>query len=146
MSRPTKTKVGKDARKAVLDGVNAIYIPTAKTFGHEGKNALLYRTLNRGSRITNDGVTVADVQEPKDPFVNLAANAFKEASKKTNEKVGDGTTLTTIIGGKLFNDVYKQLSETENEYHSSTSVITIRDNILASAKRIKDGILNTYYQ
>ncbi len=84
--KQTKTLLGKYARKAVHKGVNAIYEPTRRTFGPEGRNALLFRTFNRGSRIANDGVTVAQCQEPKDVFVRLAAEAFKEASLRTNEK------------------------------------------------------------
>lgn len=139
MSRPTLTLVGQNARKAVLEGVNAVYIPTRMTFGPQGKNALLYRSFNRGNRITNDGVTVATCQEPKNVFQRLAAEAFKEACKKTNERVGDGTTATAIIGGKLFNDVYAMLSETQSEFVAKPSkgVMTLRKNILESAKNVK---------
>src|SRR3990167_10586471 len=127
--RSTQTLLGKKARKAILDGVNAIYEPVSRTFGPEGKNALLYRTFNRGSRITNDGVTVSECQEPKNIFVRLASQAFKEASKKTNEKTGDGTTLTAILGGVLFNSVYKLLEQGEThigirEY--GTGVISLK--------------------
>jgi chaperonin GroEL len=141
--RSTKTLLGAKAREAVLKGVNSIYEPTRLTFGPEGKNALLYRTYNRGSRITNDGVTVADCQEPKDPHVNLAAKSFVEACKKTNQKVGDGTTATVIIGGKLFNDVYRHLTEKESAFTGKTSkgVMTLRREILESADNVKKAIL-----
>ena len=114
MSRPTKTLTGQKARDAVYKGVMSIYEPVKRTLGPEGKTALLYRTFNRGSRITDDGVTVAECQEPKDPHVRLAAQAFKEACKRTVEKVGDGTTTTAVIGGRLMSDVYAFLSESGN--------------------------------
>src|SRR3990167_1075954 len=139
--RTTQTLINKKARKAILDGVNAIYEPVKLTFGPEGKNALLYRTFNRGSRITNDGVTVSDCQEPKNIFVRLAAQAFKEASKKTNEKTGDGTTLTTILGGVLFNSVYKLLTEGETEFTAkNVSVITIKRKILETSQKVKQAV------
>src|SRR5574343_252421 len=98
--RTTRTISGSNALKAIHKGVNAVYKPVSVTFGPEGKNALLYRTMNRGNRITNDGVTVAECQEPRDQFERMAAQTFKESCKRTNEKVGDGTTCTTILGGK----------------------------------------------
>ena len=135
--RPTQTKLDGKAKEALYKGVNAIFEPTKRTFGPQGKNALIYRTLNRGSRVTNDGVTVAGIIEPKDPFVKLAANFFKESCEKTNTKVGDGTTLTVIIGGVLFNEIYKIQSENENQLGvDAVGAQTLRNNIISSAEKI----------
>jgi len=142
--RPTKTIIGKKSLEAITKGVNAIYIPVSKTLGPNGKNALLYRSYNRGSRITNDGYTVAEVQEPKNPFVRLVALTFKEMCKKTNEKIGDGTTGTAVIGGILWNKVYKLLSEGQSEFTAKksgqVSVIAIKRKILETAKIVKKKI------
>ncbi len=145
MNRPTKTLLGKDARKAVYEGVMSIYEPVKRSLGPEGKAALLYRTFNRGSRITDDGVTIAECQEPKNPFIRLAAQAFKEVCKRTVEKVGDGTTTTAVIGGRLMADVYALLSEGTSEFTQkkngkSIGVTTLGRNIRATAQRVKDEI------
>lgn len=144
MAKPTKTLIGADARKAVIDGVNAVYEPVKKTLGPEGKTALLFRTFNRGSRITDDGVTVADCQDPKNPHIRLAANAFKEMCKRTVEKVGDGTTTTAVIGGKGMNDVFHLLSGKSNFTNksgaASVGVVTLRKQILATAEKVKQKI------
>lgn len=142
MNRPTKTLLGAKARKAVLDGVNAVYEPVKRTIGPEGEAALLYRTYNRGSRITDDGVTVSECQEPKNPHVRLAAQAFKEGCKRTVEKVGDGTTTTAVIGGKLMNDIYIYL-EGGSDFTSkknSVGVNTLRNRIAATANKVKEAI------
>lgn len=144
MSRPTSTLLGAKARKAIYEGVNAIYNPVKITLGPEGKNVLLYRTWNRGSRITNDGHTVAQCQEPKDVHVRSAAVTFREACQRTNEKAGDGTTTTTIIGGKLFNDLYAVLSERDSEFVAKTGkigVMSLRRQLLESAGKVKEAIL-----
>lgn len=141
--RPTKTLMGSKAREALYRGVNAIYEPVRATFGPEGSNALLYRTMNRGNRITNDGVTVSECQEPKDIHIRMAAQTFKEACKRTAEKVGDGTTATTIIGGKLFNELYKMLDESQNAFSAKSSkrgVITLKREVLAAAEQVKKEI------
>ena len=110
MDKSTLVKRGEDARKAILRGVNYVYDSVKLTLGPEGGNALMPRTYNRGPRITNDGITIAELHEPKDEFENLAANAFKESAKRTNEKAGDGTTTTIVIAGKLINDVFNLIS------------------------------------
>lgn len=142
--KPTRTLTGTKARKAILDGVNAIYGPVASTFGPQGKNVLLYRTYGRGPRITNDGYTVAECQEPKDIFVRMAAQAFKEACKRTNEKVGDGTTGTAIVGGALYNDAYDLLNEGTSDFTGKKGgiigVMTLRRNILETAEAVKEAI------
>lgn len=141
--RPTKTLTGAKALKKIYQGVNSILVPVRATFGSEGKSALLYRTMNRGNRITDDGVTVAECQEPKDQFVRMVAQTFKEMCKRTVEKVGDGTTATTILGGTLFNELYKDLDETVNVFSQKSgkkSVISLKKEILAEAEKVKEAI------
>lgn len=146
MNRPTITLLGEDARKAVYSGVMAIYEPVKRTIGPQGKTALLFRTFNRGSRITDDGVTVSECQEPKNPHIRLAAQAFKESCKRTVEKVGDGTTTTVVIGGRAMMNVYALLSESGSEFVSKNKgattigVMTLRANMLATSERVKAKI------
>src|SRR3990167_2802435 len=99
MDKIQEPLTGIQARKKILAGVNSVYNVVKLTLGPEGRNALLPRTYNRGPRITNDGVTISENIILKDEHEKLAAEAFKEGSKKTNEYVGDGTTTTAIIGG-----------------------------------------------
>lgn len=143
--KTTKVLLDEKAREAVKRGVMAIYEPVRRTMGPAGRNALLYRTYNRGSRITNDGVTVSEVIEPKDEFENLAATTFKEAAKLTNQKGGDGTTGTVVVGGVLYIDVDAFLAEigiairTKNAGGSS-NVMQIRKEILENATLVIEEI------
>lgn len=140
--RSTRTLLGKQARNAILQGVNAIYDPVRRTLGPQGRNALLFRTFNRGSRITNDGHTIAQCQEPKDPFARLVAQAFKEVCAKTNAIVGDGTTTTATIAGSLYNSVHSLFSEGQSELMAQQAtkkiaVMTLKKKILESAEHVK---------
>lgn len=145
MSRPTFTKLDADARKAIQRGVNAVAEPVRRTLGPAGKNVLIYRTFNRGPRITNDGVTASECVVPKDPFERLAAETFKEACKRTNERVGDGTTTTTVIAAKLLNETFHVLGENQTAFKSKSSsgganVMNIKRAILATAESVKKEI------
>lgn len=145
MAKTTKTLLDEKARAAVRKGVLAIYEPVRRTLGPAGRNALLYRTFNRGSRITNDGVTLSEVINPKDEFEELAATTFKEAAKLTNQRAGDGTTTTIVIGGKLFEEVWRARQEAGTAVRSKTAgaqsnVMELRKQILTAAVEVKAKI------
>lgn len=144
MNKTTRTVWGEKARKAVWAGVNAIYIPVALTLGPNPRKALLYRTYGRGARIVDDGHIVAQCQEPRDPHVRMAANVFKEACQRTNERVGDGTATTAVIGGRLFNDCYEKILAGTSGMTASqggqVDVTMLRNDILESVKKVKIAI------
>lgn len=114
MIENTITLTGSKARQKVRSGVNKVADTVKLTLGPEGKNAILPRTFNRGPRITNDGITVLELaRQIKDPHERLAAEAFVEGSKKTNELAGDGTTGTAVLGQDLLNRVFAELPDTD---------------------------------
>jgi chaperonin GroEL len=98
VEKTSKPITGPEARKKILAGVNAVYRTVAPTLGPEGRNALLPRSWNRGPRNTNDGVTISENVLLKDEHERLAADFFKEGSKKTNELVGACRALTKLGG------------------------------------------------
>jgi len=139
---PTKTLLGNKARQAILRGVNAIYEPLKLALGPAAGRALMYRTYSRGPRITEDGHTIAQVIEPENEFEKLAADTFKEGTEKTNQKAGDGTTTTTVIAGKLINDIFKKLSGTELSY-ATTSKLNVKKickELLVLSKQVQEKI------
>lgn len=136
MGKNTKTLLGANARKTILAGVNKVYEPVAKTFGPKGKNALIPRTMNRGPRNTNDGVSVSENVILKNPHEKLVADFFKEGAMKNKWLVGDGTTTTTIIGGHLVNAILKKLPDNDTpELGKSKS----DDDVMAMRKEIKES-------
>ncbi len=111
MDQNTTVLTGYKARQRMLAGVNKVYNAVKLTLGPQGKNALLPRTMNRGPRNTNDGVTISENIMPKEPHARQAAKFFQEGAKKTNELAGDGTTGTTVIAGHLVNKIFKKLPD-----------------------------------
>lgn len=134
MSDVTLVLTGAEARKKILKGVNQVYDAVKLTLGPEGKNALLPRTFNRGPRHTNDGVTISENIQLKDPHERLAADAFKEGSKKTNELAGDGTTTTAVIAGHLINRMYHELSSSDIP---SASLVGKTSNVRKGVRAIR---------
>lgn len=145
MAQNTKQLLGQQAREAILKGVNKVYDAVKLTLGPQGGNALMYRTYGRGPRITNDGVTISECIEPQDEFENLSASAFKEASKRTNERVGDGTTTTIVIAGHLINEVFGKLSESSSELvgkgaTKKAGVMQLKKEMIAAGEKVEGMI------
>jgi chaperonin GroEL len=105
MNKITKVKIGKEARRTLLNGVNAVYNIVKRTLGPAGENVMIYGTYGRDPRITNDGVRIAGCIELADENENDSAKRFVESSRKTNERVGDGTTSTIVLAGYLINEI-----------------------------------------
>jgi len=105
-----KLLYGKEARKALENGVLKVANAVRLTLGPRGRNVVLERKYTT-PLITNDGVTIARDITLSDPFENLGANLVKEASIKTNEGAGDGTTTATILASSIICEGQRALEE-----------------------------------
>lgn len=102
----------KDARDKILKGVNIVADAVGSTLGPRGCNVAMsngYQPL-----VIHDGVTVARKIELKDEFENIGAQLVKEASQKTNDKAGDGTTTSAILAQALVNESLKLIDSGAN--------------------------------
>ncbi len=133
----------KEARTILLKAVNKIYDAVRITLGPEGLNALIYGTYGRPGRITNDGVTVGGVVEFSDELEALAGKAYFEASKRTNERVGDGTTSTAIVAANIIKNIFRSFDDPVGEIRSksaglqkSKSPRVLRKELLAESDKV----------
>lgn len=93
-------KFGDDARQALLKGIDVVARAVVTTLGPKGRNVALDKKWGAPS-IVHDGVTVAKDIELEDPFENMGAQLVKEASSKTNDNAGDGTTTATLLAQQM---------------------------------------------
>jgi len=94
-------KFGTTIRKGMLDGVNKLADVVAVTLGPKGRNVGLQKTFGN-PLLTKDGVSVAKEVELSDPWENLGAMLVREASSKTSDDAGDGTTTATVLTRFLY--------------------------------------------
>lgn len=95
-------KYGKDARESLIQGVNKLANAVVTTLGPKGRNVALDKKWG-APNVVHDGVTVAKEIELEDPFENMGAQLVKEASSKTNDVAGDGTTTATLLAQSIIN-------------------------------------------
>lgn len=94
-------QLNEEALKSVLSGVKKLAKAVIVTLGPKGRNVV----INRGfgpPLSTKDGVTVAKEISLKDKFENMGAQLVKEASAKTSDVAGDGTTTAIVLAEAIY--------------------------------------------
>ncbi|PCI25774.1 chaperonin GroEL [Candidatus Peregrinibacteria bacterium] len=102
-----------DARKQLLRGVEKLAKTVGITLGPKGRDVVLEKSYG-GPVITNDGVTIAKEIELEDPVENLGAQMVKEASVRTNDNAGDGTTTAVILAHAIISEGMKNVEAGAN--------------------------------
>jgi len=121
-----------DAKRKLLNGVNKSSDIISSTMGYRGQN-VLFETIGGLPNITADGHDVLHQLFWEDSMEHIACEILKEATKKTFDVVGDGTTLTIVLTQALFNNSVQELKK-------GISPIDIKNNIDASVIKICEYI------
>ena len=106
-------KSNDEARKALEAGVDKLADTVKVTLGPKGRNVVLEPKYG-SPLITNDGVTIAKEIELEDPFENMGAALVREASTKTNDVAGDGTTTATLLAQAMIHEGQRNLAAGAN--------------------------------
>ena len=134
---------GEDARKALLKGVNTVANTVKVTLGPRGRNVLLKK--NDGTpQIINDGVTIVSNIELEDELENLGAQLVIQASSKTNDLAGDGTTQTCVLTQAIFKEGLRAIESGANPVEVKKGIAfavdQINKEVKAMAKPVRDSL------
>lgn len=98
---------GSKAREELAKGADFLANGVKDTLGPFGQNWF----LEKGNRITNDGVSVAREIQLSDEAQDRGATALREAAIKTNDEVGDGTTTAIVLAQAIYHAVSRFLTK-----------------------------------
>ncbi len=130
---------GIEARNALERGVMKVVDAVKLTLGPKGRNVVLERKYV-SPLVTNDGVTIAkDITLPC-PFENMGASLVKEASIKTNDVAGDGTTTATILAGALISEGQKNVTAGISPVLLNAGIIKAKNVVINKLKQISKQI------
>ena len=101
---------GLELREKMNEAISLLCGTVKMTLGPKGSNVIIDHS-SFSPFITNDGVTIAENIESDDAVVNTILTLAKEASIKTNEDVGDGTTTTLVLLEEIYNYGIKLIDE-----------------------------------
>ena len=108
-----EVRFSKDARTAMLNGVNVLADAVRVTLGPKGRNVVLEKEYG-SPLITNDGVSIAKEIELEDKFENMGAKLVYEVANKTNDTAGDGTTTATLLAQSMIHKGLKMVEKGAN--------------------------------
>ena len=104
---------GPEGRNKLVKGIDTLANAVVSTLGPNGRNVVVERP-NQSPISTKDGVTVAKHIDVSDPVENLGVNLVREASIKTADKAGDGTTTSTLLAREMIKDGLQHLANGAN--------------------------------
>ena len=91
------------AREALLRGAGQAAQVVRPTLGPRGRAAVLDRKYG-SPQVSNDGATILRDLELADHFENMGAQLLAEASKRTNDRAGDGTTTAAVLAEAMLRE------------------------------------------
>jgi len=100
---------GEEARRSLKKGVDVLAAAVRVTLGPKGHPVALDKKWGAPT-IIDDGVTIAKDIELPDAFENMGVQLVKEASSKTNDAAGDGTTTSTILAWAIISEGFKNIA------------------------------------
>ena len=102
-------RIGSEGRAKLKAGIDILADTVKVTLGPKGRNVILDKKFGP-PQVCSDGVTIAKEIDLEDPFENMGAQLIKEASKKTNDDAGDGTTTSTVLSQALVAEGFKNVA------------------------------------
>ena len=122
-----------DARRLILNGVNALASAVSVTLGPKGRNVVIDKSYGAPT-ITKDGVTVAKEIELDDHFENMGAQMVREVASKTSDVAGDGTTTATVLAQAIYREGAKLVAAGHNPMDIKRGIDRAVENVVESLK------------
>lgn len=124
-----------ELKQRLLEGATELSEYVGTTLGPYGRTVLISDEKG-GVVATKDGNTVASVFSTEDPVRKMAVSIIRQATQKTNDQAGDGTTTTTVLASAFFRELNRQEL-------LGTNILQLRsemENVAEICAREVDGI------
>lgn len=135
-------KYGKEARASLIEGVNKLANAVTTTLGPKGRNVAIDKKWG-APNVIHDGVGVAKEIELEDPFENMGAQLVKEASSKTSDVAGDGTTTATLLAQSIINSGVKQVESGVNPMIMRHGIEKGVEVVIEEIKKLSQAVKET---
>ena len=123
------------ARSQLLAGVEKLAKAVTATMGPNGRNVIIEQS--QGMPVsTKDGVTVAKAIDLEDVMENIGAQLVKQASIRTADQAGDGTTTSTLLASAILTRGMAAISNKE------ANAVEVKKGIEQAAKEVLEYLDN----
>lgn len=112
---PKELTFGDESRHTLARGIAKMERAVSATMGAKGRNIVIDRGMFNDPTSTKDGVTVArEARMLPDAKERLGANIVYEASRRTNDEAGDGTTATIVLANEMIQEGLRRINNGSN--------------------------------
>lgn len=130
----------KTSRAKVKEGINLAADLVVPTLGHSSRRILLDAEFGELT-VSDDGTSILNEINHEDTKIQLGVKVAKEASAKTNNDEGDGTTTTCAILRELVNELLKGNEKDEIIFGANSgSNLKVRKEIAKGLEKVLDYI------
>jgi chaperonin GroEL len=105
----TQLKFDDQARDALLRGTAQVAAAVRPTLGPRGRSVVIDRKYG-SPQVSTDGATIVRDIELPDHFENMGAQLLAEASRRANDRAGDGTTTAALLAEALVEEGVRNLA------------------------------------
>ena len=123
-----------DVREQIKRAVDTLADPIRETLSPKGRN-VLFESANGEFQSTNDGVTIAKNINVRDPYENLIINMMKQASLKTNNEAGDGTSTSILLSQILIKEGFRLVDQGHNQMDVKHAFEKFGKTLVANLKK-----------
>jgi chaperonin GroEL len=131
------------AREKIMTGINKMADAVSVTLGANGRYVIIspgfwdnFSMRRFPLHSTKDGITVASQIELEDPTENIGARLMWEASKKTADQAGDGTTTTIVIGRAIARGGLELLKNSSNPVEIKRGIDAAVSEVIREIEKI----------
>ena len=126
------------AQESLLKGVNILADIVKTTLGPKGSTVILH-TPEGKAYTTKDGVSVARQVFDNDMMVDAAIQLVREATAKTADAVGDGTSTSTLLAQSLINQCFTQMQK------NGVSALSLKKGMEQALKDVTEKLKDEKY-
>lgn len=116
-----KILYGKEAREKLLAGVDKHANAVKITLGAKGRNVIVAKNY-RMPFATKDGFSVSREIFLEDEFENVGSMILKEATQKTVDQAGDGTTTSAVLAQFIIHEGVRAIDAGANPSELKTGI------------------------
>ncbi len=122
-----------DARRKMLVGVNKLADAVATSLGPKGRNTVIQRGYGPAGS-TKDGISIAREINLEDNIEEMGASLVREASSKTNDTAGDGTSTSVVLARAIITEGMRHLTAGSNPLALNRGICEARDAVIRAVK------------
>lgn len=129
-----KVLTTEETQQALKRGFNKAAEIVSPTLGVKGRKVVIDKEYG-DVEFCDDGITVLAAINLEDTTEQLGVKILREASAKTNDKEGDGTTTTAVLTNELINQIIKDNSGNLS-FSSSTDNLKLKHEIEDAVQKV----------